>query len=103
VPKVTTTTIEDEELARTGPPDGRLVLMAVAMTASGVLLLVGERTAAFAGVGPLSFYRRRCKQCQREAEFMTPHGRLCSTHTRMALNSDDELWMPSKMKRRSRH
>jgi hypothetical protein len=77
--------------------------MAVAMTTFGVLLLVGERTAAFAGVGPLPFYRRRCKQCQREAEFTTPHGRLCNIHTRMALNGDEELWMPSKLKRRSQH
>jgi len=29
---------------------------------------------------------------------MTPHGRLCMTHTRMALNGDEELWMPSKLK-----
>ena len=99
----TTTTIEDEVLVRTGPPDGRLALMAVAMTTSGVLLLVGERTAALSGVGSLSSYRRRCKQCHREAEFMTPHGRLCMTHTRMALDGDEELWMPSKLKTRSRH
>jgi hypothetical protein len=103
VPKVTTTTIEDEELARTGSPDGRLALMAVAIITSGVLLLVGERTAAFSGVGSLSFYRRRCKHCHREAEFMTPHGRLCMTHTRMALDGDDELWMPSKLRRRSQN
>ena len=101
VPKVTTTTIEDEELARTGSPDERLALMAVAIITSGVLLLVGERTAAFSGAGPLSFYRRRCKQCHREADFMTPHGRLCTTHTRMALDGDEELWMPSKLNTRS--
>jgi len=103
VPKVTTTTIAAEELARTGSPDGRLALMAVAIITSGLLLLVGERTAAFPGVGSLSFYRRRCKHCHREADFMTPHGRLCMTHTRMALDGDEELWMPSKLKRRSQH
>lgn len=103
VPKVTTTTIEAEELARTGSPDGRLALMAVAMATSGVLLLVGERSAAFSGVGSLSFYHRRCKLCHREAEFVTPHGRLCKTHTLMAMNGDEELWMPSKLKRRSQH
>ncbi|MCH8983870.1 MAG: hypothetical protein IH943_07195 [Acidobacteria bacterium] len=103
VPKVTTTTIEDQELARTGSLIGRLALMAVAIITSGVLLLVGERTEAIAGVGSLSFYRRRCKNCHREAEFMTPHGRLCMTHTRMALDGDEELWMPSKLKRRSQH
>ena len=102
-PSVTTTTIEDKELVHTGPPDERLAFMAVAMTTFGVLLLVGERTAAFSGVGLLPFYRRRCKQCQREAEFATPHGRLCNMHTRMALNGDEELWMPSKLKRRSQH
>ena len=100
-PTVTTTPIE--ELVHTGPPDGRLALIAVAVIASGVLLLVGERTAAFSGVGSLSFYRLACKQCHREAEFMTPHGRLCMTHTRMALDGDEELWMPSKLKRRSQH
>jgi len=101
VPHVTTTTIEAEELPRTGSDDGRLALMAVAITTSGVLLLVGERTAAFSGVGSLAFYRRRCNNCHRDAEFMTPHGRLCTTHTRMALNGDEELWMPSKLKRPS--
>lgn len=101
VPTVTTTPIE--ELVHTGPPDGRLGLIAVAITTSGVLLLVGERTAAFSGVRPLSFYRRRCKQCHREADFMTPHGRLCTTHTRIALDGDQELWMPSKLNRSSWH
>jgi hypothetical protein len=103
VPKVTTTTIEHEELARTGSPDGRLALMAVAIITSGVLLLVAERTTALSGVGSLSFYRRLCKQCHREAEFTTPHGRLCITHTRTALDGDEELWVPSKLKRRSQH
>jgi hypothetical protein len=103
VPKVTTTTIEDEELVRTGSHDGRLGLIAIAITTSGVLLLVGERTTALSGIGSLSFYRRRCRQCHREPEFVTPHGRLCLTHTRKALDGDEELWMPSKLKRRSKH
>jgi hypothetical protein len=100
VPGVTTTTVPDEVLTYTGPPDGRLALLAFAMVASGALVLASERTFAFSEVGALAFFRRRCKQCDREAVFMTPHGRLCKVHTRKALNEDEELWMPSKLDRR---
>ena len=76
----------------------RLVLAAFAMTASGALLLVGERSAVTSRAGSLVFFRRRCENCQREAEYATPHGRLCRPHTRMALNDDDVLWMPKKLR-----
>lgn len=102
VGSTTTSTFPDEVLVFTGPPDGRLALLAVAVVTSGILLLFGERRAALSGVGALAFLRRRCKQCRREAEFMTPHGRLCKPHTRAALENDDVLWMPSKLKRASR-
>jgi len=103
VPSDTTTTIPDEVLVYTGPPDESLLLLAIAATASGVLLLVGERSTVLSRIGVLAGYGRRCKECQREALFLTPHGRLCMTHTRRALDDDTELWLPKKLKPRHWH
>lgn len=87
----------------TGPPDERLLLLAIAATASGVLLLGAERSLALSRVGVVGGYFRRCKQCQREAVFHTPHGKLCMTHTRVALDDDAELWLPKKLKPPTQH
>lgn len=94
-----TTTSEDEtETTDTLPftgseDDGQLGLFALALVGTGLMLIVGGR--AFAGFRlPWS---SRCGRCDRDAEFVTPHGKLCMTHTRRALHEDSELWVPSRI------
>lgn len=93
-----TTTSTDEVLVYTGPPDPTLALPAIALVAMGVLLLMGERLLAMER-GILTRPARRCEHCSRAAEFTTPHGKLCRLHTKRALNDDEALWMPTKLKR----
>jgi hypothetical protein len=94
-----TTTSTDEVLVYTGPPDPSLALPAMALVATGVLLLMGERLLAMEG-GVFARPARRCERCSRAAEFTTPHGKLCRIHTKRALDDDSKLWMPTKLKRR---
>jgi hypothetical protein len=92
-----TTTIVDEVLPYTGRMDSGVALVALGVTTAGLLLLLGERALAVSA-GPLQVgWRRRCLQCSSDAEFMTPHGRLCFAHTRVALDEDSELWMPTRL------
>jgi hypothetical protein len=38
--------------------------------------------------------RQLCRECEEEAVFVTPHGLLCSVHTRKRLEEDPDLWVP---------
>lgn len=92
----TTTTIEDEVLAFTGPEDDGLGLLAMALAAIGAMLLIGERSVSYSA-SERSLVLRRCRQCERDAVFSTPHGGMCLRHTRRALKDDDTLWMPRRL------
>lgn len=87
-------TTTEELLPYTGPDDdGRMGLFALALVAVGLMLVVGGRT-----MGDLPVpWGARCGECGRDAEFSTPHGKLCMTHTRKALNEDSELWVPTRI------
>ena len=65
-------------------------LFALALVAVGLMLVVGGRTMGDLG----NPWASRCGSCEMEAEFLTPHGKLCMTHTRKALHEDSELWVP---------
>jgi hypothetical protein len=99
---LTSTTIPDEVLLTTitqplpftGPPQEGLGLFAVALGATGVLLLVAGRSWIPATVSLSFTWDPKCQRCDRDAQFLTPHGRLCLRHTRQALDEDSALWMP---------
>lgn len=97
--EASTTSIDDETdetevLPFTGfGDDGRMGLFALALVGLGLMLVVGGRVV---GVGGLP-WATRCGQCDRPAEFATPHGKLCMTHTRRALHADTELWVPRRI------
>jgi hypothetical protein len=93
----TSTTTEDEVLAFTGPEDEGLGLIAMALAALGAMLLVGERSLSYSPSGR-SLVLKRCRKCEHDAVFKTPLGGMCLRHTRHALDEDDTLWMPRRLK-----
>jgi hypothetical protein len=39
-----------------------------------------------------------CAACIAPAEFETPYGPFCLTHTREILDADEELWLPQPVR-----
>ncbi len=100
---VTTTTLETEVkgiqiLPLTGRDDSQYVIFGLAAAAAGLLVLLGARSfndvpLPVAGTS-MSFM---CAYCERGATFRTPHGLLCRSHTRDALDGDSQLWLPKRL------
>ncbi len=102
---VTTTTLETEVkgiqiLPLTGRDNSKYVVLALAAAAAGLLMLLGARSfnavPLLAMTTSMSFM---CARCERGATFRTPHGLLCRTHTRDALQADSQLWLPKRLDR----
>lgn len=104
-PDVTTTSLETEVkgiqiLPLTGRDDSQYVIFGLAVAAAGLLVLLGARSSNDvplpATTTSMSFM---CAHCERGATFRTPHGLLCRTHTRDALDGDSQLWLPKRLDR----
>lgn len=102
---VTTTSLETEVkgiqiLPLTGRDDTQYMIFGLAVAAAGLLVLLGARSSGDvplpATTMSMSFM---CAHCERGAMFRTPHGLLCRTHTRDALDRDIELWLPKRLDR----
>lgn len=103
----TSTTIRDEVLRTTitqalpftGPQHEGLGVFALAIGAAGALLLVAARSWIPVTVSLFFTWDPKCERCDRRAEFLTPHGRLCFYHTKRALKEDLTLWIPTRLDR----
>lgn len=102
---VTTTSLETEVkgtqiLPFTGRDDSQYVIFGLAVAAAGLLALLGARSFGDVPLpaAPMSM-SFMCAHCERGAMFRTPHGLLCRTHTRDALDGDSELWLPKRLDR----
>jgi hypothetical protein len=108
---VTTTSLETgvkepEILPFTGEDDSQYIMLGLAVAAAGLLALLGARSfgdvpqPATSMSGSMSMSMSfMCAHCERGAMFLTPHGLLCRTHTRDALDGDSELWLPKLLDR----
>lgn len=76
-----------------------LGIFALAVGAVGVLLLVAARSREPVTLSLSFTWDPYCARCDRRADFLTPHGRLCFHHTKTALKEDSTLWMPRRLDR----